>query len=115
MSTEESQDDRRAHPRRDVELPVRVTAGDAVVEAVSVNLSEGGALMAGDDFPSASQVRVEIELAELGWHAIDAEVVRHGTDDDGSESLAVRFAEAATHGGREAIRDFFRARLGGEK
>lgn len=114
MSTEEPQDERRAHPRRDVELPVRVSVDDEVVEGVSVNLSEGGALMAGDDFPSASQVRVEIELAELGWHAIDAEVVRRGTDDEGRESLAVRFAEAATQGGREAIRGFFRSRLGGE-
>lgn len=111
MSTEESEDDRRAHPRRDVELPVRVTADDDVVEGTSVNLSEGGVLMAGDDFPSSSQVRVEIELAELGWHAIDAEVVRRGVDEDGRESLAVRFAEVATQGGRDAIREFFRARL----
>jgi GNAT superfamily N-acetyltransferase len=104
-------DDRRAHPREDVELPARVIAGDAVVPAQSVNLSEGGVLLAGADFPSASQVRIEIELAELGWHALDAQVVRHhGTGD--RSALAARFAEAATEGGREAIRAFFATRLG---
>lgn len=102
--------ERREHPRADVDLPVRVSAGGTLAEARTVNLSEGGLLLAGDDFPSAAQVRVEIELAELGWHALDAEVVRRG-DADGRQSMAVRFAEAATHGGRAAIRDFFRARL----
>jgi len=67
--------------------------------------------MAGDDFPSAQQVRVEIELAELGWHQLDADVVRRGTGPDGRESLAVRFAEAAAAGGRDAIREFFATRL----
>lgn len=104
-------DDRRAHPREDVELPARVIAGDAVVPAQSVNLSEGGVLLAGADFPSASQVRIEIELAELGWHALDAQVVRHDEAGDRS-ALAARFAEAATEGGREAIRAFFATRLG---
>ena len=33
-------------------------------------------LLAGADFPSAAQVRIEIELAEIGWHSLDAEVVR---------------------------------------
>jgi ribosomal protein S18 acetylase RimI-like enzyme len=103
-------DDRRAHPREDVELQARVVAGDEVVDAQSVNLSEGGILLAGADFPSSSQVRIEIELAELGWHALDAEVVRHG-EGLGGDTLAARFAEAATEGGRDAIRAFFAARF----
>ena len=105
------QDERRAHRRAAAELRARVIANGSVVEAQSVNLSEGGVLLAGTDFPSARQVRIEIELAEMGWHALDAEVVRH--DDRGSGALAARFAEAATGGGREAIRAFFETRLGG--
>jgi ribosomal protein S18 acetylase RimI-like enzyme len=110
MAEPTSHDDRRAHPREDVELQARVVAGDEVVDAQSVNLSEGGILLAGADFPSASQVRIEIELAELGWHALEAEVVRHGGG-RGGDTLAARFAEAATEGGREAIRAFFAARF----
>ena len=82
--------DRRAHRREDVRLPARVRFGDTVVDAEAINLSEGGVLLeaeemdidegrvvlAGADFPSAAQVRIEIELAELGWHALDAQVVR---------------------------------------
>jgi hypothetical protein len=56
-------------------------------------------------------VRIEIELAEMGWHALDAEVVRHDARERGA--LAARFAEAATGGGREAIRAFFETRLSG--
>lgn len=108
------QDERRKHPREDVDLPVRLVADDEVVDAHSVNLSEGGVLIAGADFPSASQVRVEIELAELGWHALDAEVIRRtGAGEPGDGTLAARFAEAATEGGRDAIRAFFQSRLGG--
>lgn len=108
---ESTHDDRREHRREDVELNARVVGSDGdVAEAQSVNLSEGGILLAGMDFPSASQVRIEIELAELGWHSLDAEVVRR---DHGSGALAARFAEAATEGGREAIRAFFAERLGG--
>ncbi|MGE0026212.1 MAG: GNAT family N-acetyltransferase [Thermoleophilia bacterium] len=109
-----SQDERRKHRREDVDLPVRLVADDEVVDAHSVNLSEGGVLIAGADFPSASQVRVEIELAELGWHALDAEVIRRtGGGEPGEGTLAARFAEAATEGGRDAIRAFFESRLGG--
>jgi ribosomal protein S18 acetylase RimI-like enzyme len=108
------QDDRRQHPREDVDLPVRLVAGDEVLDAHSVNLSEGGVLIAGADFPSASQVRIEIELAEMGWHALDAEVIRRSGAGDAAEgTLAARFAEAATEGGRDAIRAFFRSRIGG--
>lgn len=109
MADATPEDDRRAHPRTDVELPARVVAGGDVVGAHSVNLSEGGVLLAGADFPSAGQVRIEIELAEMGWHSLDAEVVR--LDDRPGGTLAARFAEAATEGGRDAIRAFFAARV----
>lgn len=111
MDDARPQDERRAHPRAEVELPARVVAGEEVVDAQSVNLSESGVLLAGADFPSAAQVRIEIELAEMGWHALDAEVVRH--DDRPGGTLAARFAEAATAGGRDAIRAFFQSRLPG--
>ena len=115
--------DRRAHQRADVRLPARVRYGDTVVDAEAINLSEGGVLLeaegmdvdeggvllAGADFPSAAQVRIEIELAELGWHALDAQVVRVTTGQ--SPALAAAFASAATAGGREAIRAFFQAHL----
>lgn len=102
-------DERRAFRREDVALSARVVADGEAVDAESVNLSESGVLLAGTDFPSATQVRIEIELAEIGWHSLDAEVVRA---DDG-RTLAARFAEAATEGGREAIREFFASRLSG--
>lgn len=102
-------DERRAFRREDVALSARVRTGDETIEARSVNLSEGGVLLAGADFPSATQVRIEIELAEIGWHSLDAEVVRN----DSGGALAARFAEVATEGGREAIRAFFAARLAG--
>ena len=111
MAEATPQDERRAHPRAAAELPVRVIADGAVTEAQSVNLSEGGVLLAGNDFPSSRQVKIEIELAEMGWHALDAEVLRH--DSRPSGALAARFAEAATGGGREAIKAFFETRLSG--
>lgn len=107
MADSTAHDDRRAFHREDVELSARVLAGGEAVEAQSINLSEGGVLLAGADFPSSSQVRIEIELAEIGWHSLDAEVVR--TESGGA--LAARFAEVATEGGRDAIRAFFAARL----
>jgi hypothetical protein len=109
MAEPASQDERRAHARTPAELSARVIADGEVVEAQSVNLSEGGVLLAGTDFPTARQVRVEIELAEIGWHALDAEVVRHDAREPGA--LAARFAEAAAGGGREAIKAFFETRL----
>lgn len=111
-----SASDRRRHERHPVDLPVRVRGdqGDgAETEARSVNISEGGVLLAGDHFPSGSVVRLEIELAEMGWHAIDAEVVRRDAAADGAQALAASFASVATAGGREAIRAFFAARLSG--
>lgn len=108
----EPADDRRIFQRRDVALPVRVLAGDREVVAESVNISEGGVLVAGADFPPAEVVRIEIELAELGWHALDAEVVRREARGDGDEALAARFASVATEGGRDAIQAFFASRIG---
>lgn len=112
--SEPSASDRRVHERHDLALPVRVSAadGDAEVEAQSVNISEGGVLIAGTDFPDGALVRLEIELAEMGWHALDARVVRRDPAPGGGEALAASFASAATEGGREAIRFFFAARLG---
>lgn len=109
MAKSTPHDDRRAFQREDVELPARIIGGGETVEAQSINLSESGVLLAGADFPSAAQVRIEIELAEIGWHSLEAEVVRV---DDG-RALAARFAEVATEGGREAIRAFFASRLSG--
>ena len=102
-------DERRAHQRADVRLPARVRSGTTVVEAEAINLSEGGVLLAGAGFPSAAQVKIEIELAELGWQALDAQVVRVTGGDP--PALAASFAAAATEGGREAIRTFFRTHL----
>ena len=110
MTGRTSDDERRAHPREEVELAARVSAGGEGVPARTVNVSEGGVLLAGADFPSSAQVRIEIELAEMGWHSLDAEVVRREPTADGT-ALAARFAEVATEGGREGIRAFFAARL----
>jgi hypothetical protein len=107
MSDTAPHDDRRAFQREDVALSARVLADGEAVDAQTVNISESGILLAGTDFPSATQVRIEIELAEMGWHSLDAEVVRN----EGGSALAARFAEVATEGGREAIRAFFAARL----
>jgi hypothetical protein len=120
---DQEHDDRRAHQRADVRLPAKVRFGGTVVDAQAINLSEGGVLLeaddidlteggvllAGADFPSAAQVKIEIELAELGWHALDAQVVR--VTAGASPSLAAAFASAATDGGRDAIRAFFLAHL----
>ena len=109
MASPAEHDDRRVHRREDVELAARIVTGDETIDAQSVNLSEGGILLAGADFPSASTVRIEIELAEMGWHSLDAEVVRR--EDGPTGTLAARFAEVATEGGRDAIRAFFASRL----
>ena len=104
--------ERREHTRVEAKLEARVIADGKTVEAETLNISKGGILLAGADFPSAARVRLEIELAELGWHTIDAEVVRRGDDASGAETLAARFARVATEGGRDAIQAFFEARLG---
>jgi PilZ domain len=104
--------DRRADQRMSAQLRARVIDHDRVVDAQTVDISAGGALLSGPDFPSGSHVRIEIELAELGWHAVDAEVIRREESASGGEGhMAARFAQIATDGGRDAIRAFFDARL----
>ena len=90
-------------PRADVRLPARVRYGDRrrcrgdqpqrgrrAPRGRGDERHEGGVLLAGADFPSAAQVRIEIELAELGWHALDAQVVRVTAGE--SPALAAAFA-----------------------
>lgn len=104
--------ERRRHPRMRLDVPVRVAGDGAGVRADIIDLSEGGFLVTGSDLPTGSRVRLEIELAELGWHVLDAEVVRREEAGMGEERIAARFARVATEGGRDAIRAFFEARLG---
>jgi len=104
--------ERRRHPRMQVRLPVRVQRLGETIEADIVDISEGGALIAAEDLPSGARVKLEIELAELGWHTLDAEVVRCDETELGQERVAARFARVATEGGRDAIRAFFEARIG---
>ncbi len=114
MTDSSSDRERRAHPRVYADLAARVVGDDGMeVEARSVNISEGGVLLSGGDFPDTGRVRIEIELAELGWHSLEADVVRRESAGDGNDQLAARFAEVATGGGREAIRAFFDAHISG--
>jgi hypothetical protein len=108
VSTPEHPPDRRAHPRFATSIRARVAADDEVIEGEVVNLSEGGVLIGGEAFPPAEQVRIELDLAERGWQAVDAEVVRVEYKEG---QLAARFAEVATSGGRSAIRAFLREHL----
>ena len=105
-------DDRRLHPRMQVALQARLVADGRTVAADVVDISEGGVLMAGSDLPDGDRVQVEIELAELGWHTMDAEVVRRDEAAQGDDRVAARFARVATEGGRDAIRAFFETRMG---
>lgn len=112
MTYEPDGADRRLHPRMRVDLPVRLAGEGAGVPADIIDISEGGFLVTGSDLPTGSRVRLEIELAELGWHVLDAEVVRREEAGKGEERIAARFARVATEGGRDAIRAFFETRLG---
>ncbi|HWH13689.1 MAG TPA: PilZ domain-containing protein [Miltoncostaeaceae bacterium] len=104
--------ERRRSPRMTVALPARVVGDGWSREVATVDLSEDGVLLSGADFPSATRVRLEIELAELGWRSLVADVVRREERGQGAgERLAATFARAATEGGRSAIREFFAARL----
>ncbi len=98
--------DRRIHPRSQVQLPARVTVDDHVLEAPTVDLSEGGVLLAGGEFPPESVAWIEIDLAELGWQSLRAEIVRIQSGPEEPVRMAARFAESATTGGRSAIRQF---------
>ncbi len=111
MSDPAPQPDRRAAPRVDVELPARLHVGDDVIDAQTIDMSHDAVLIGGEDFPSASEVYIEIELAEMGWQRLAADVVRTHQDGGGVQ-LAAIFADAATTGGRDAISAFLRRHLG---
>jgi hypothetical protein len=103
--------ERRGTPRHDVSLPARLHVGDDVIDAQTIDLSHDSVLIGGEDFPSADEVYIEIELAELGWQRLPAEVVRRAEGDE--NHLAATFADAAASGGREAIRAFLAQHMGG--
>jgi hypothetical protein len=110
MSDHPSEGDRRATPRVDVQLPARLHVGDEVIDAETIDISHDAVLIGGDDFPSGTEVHIEIELAELGWQRLAADVVRQGSQGD-SDHLAATFADAAAGGGRSAIQEFLRRYL----
>lgn len=112
QDTDPSTSDRRRSPRMSVALPARVVGADSTHAAETVDISEDGVLLSGADFPPGSQIRLEVELAEAGWHSLDAEVVRREEAANGDDRLAARFARIATEGGRGAIQAFFEARMG---
>ena len=103
MSDDQPKDERRANPRVDVQLPARLHVGDDVIDAQTIDLSHDAVLIGGDDFPSANEVYIEIELAELGWQRLAADVVRRNDVGDDGVQMAATFAGAATSGGRDAI------------
>ncbi len=110
MSDDSPTEDRRAAPRLDVQLPVRLHAGDRIIDAETIDISSDAVLIGGEDFPSAQEVHIEIELAELGWQRLAADVVRRGNQGD-TAHLAATFADAATSGGRSAINEFLHRHL----
>lgn len=111
MSDREPHEERRASPRVDVQLPARLHVGDEVIDAQTIDISHDAVLIGGDDFPSASEVHIEIELAELGWQRLAADVVRRQELGDEGTRMAATFAGAATTGGREAIHSFLKRHI----
>lgn len=60
-------DNLRASPRLDVQLPVRVSAGGRTIEGHTLNVSAGGALLAGGSFgPRDGAVEVAIQMPQGG-------------------------------------------------
>lgn len=105
MSGREELPERRAHPRVPVELPVRIRSEEGEAEGTTIDLSEGGVGLQADPALIASRrLKIEIQLAELGWRELESELVRTGPDG----RLAARFAAVATAGDREAVRSFLR-------
>ena len=96
--------DRRAHPRTQVRVQARVRTEEGVLDAETVDLSEGGTLLRAGDLPTASEVWIDLELADIGWSTFRGEIVRRETD-NGVSRFATRFAEEALEG-REALRRF---------
>ncbi len=111
MTENPPQDERRANPRVDVQLPARLHVGDDVIDAQTIDISHDAVLIGGDDFPSANEVYIEIELAELGWQRLAADVVRRNDVGDDGVQMAATFAGAATSGGRDAISAFLKRHL----
>ena len=106
-------DDRRAFPRFSATLRARVATEDAEpVEATTINLSENGVLVSGEQLPLGGRVRIELELGDAGWQVVEADVVRAEGDHAGPWALAAEFADVATTGGREAVRSFLQERFG---
>jgi hypothetical protein len=103
MSEKPPQDERRANRRVDVQLPARLHVGDDVIDAQTIDISHDAVLIGGDDFPSANEVYIEIELADV--------VRRQDAGDDGGVQMAATFAGAATSGGRDAISAFLKRHL----
>jgi hypothetical protein len=92
-------------------MPVRFTGhGTGRV----VDISAGGVLLTGEGLPAVETLLLEMELAGIGRHTVEATVVRRTGTPDGGEHLAARFAAAATDGGRAAIHAFLEHRMGGE-
>src|SRR5438309_9824090 len=54
--------ERRAHPRAQVRVPARVRTEVGVLDAETVDLSEGGVLLSSNDLPSAQEVWIDLEL-----------------------------------------------------
>jgi hypothetical protein len=107
MSDSEHGPDRRAFPRFVASMRARVSDEDGVTSnAEVINISEGGVLINGEQLPLNGRVRIELELDELGWQVIDAEIVRTVAGADGPGQLAARFAGVAASGKRDAIRAF---------
>ena len=108
-----SDNERRAFPRFSAALRARIAgeSGDRL-DATTVNLSESGVLISGQQLPVGGRIQLELELGEGGWQLVQADVVRAGLEDDVPGALAARFADAATTGGRNAIRAFLRENFG---
>ena len=70
-------DNLRASPRLDVQLPVRVTGSRMTRETTTLNVSAGGALIAGGFFgPRDSLVEVQIQMPQAGAVEARGVVVR---------------------------------------
>jgi hypothetical protein len=112
MNDQERPAERRASPRVDARLPARLHVGDDVIDAQTIDISRDAVLIGGEDLPPASRVHIEIDLAELGWHRLAADVVRRQEVGPDGARMAATFAGAASSGGRDAIAEFVRRHLG---
>jgi hypothetical protein len=70
-------DNLRASPRLDVQLPVTVSAAGRTIEACTLNVSAGGALLEGTSFgPRDGAVEVEIKMPQGPWVRARGLIVR---------------------------------------